>query len=309
MRKHTDEELLNELVRIKKLLGRNPKQTDFVSNSKYSVNSYKRAFGGLSKALIKIGEKPNIKLDADNYDIKEQIIKVYNVIKRPPSIEDINALSDVSYTAIRRLTKDKPWHTLLIESGIPVEEMAGRIKRSVTNDELRLEILRLKEKLGRYPNYYDMIRDGIYSCNTYELRFGSYLKAMKALGFTDYQNQSIYHNQIHTSGKDGLVYKSMFEAEIANYLYDMKQQNKIQDYLYEQPICSEKTWTCDFVVTLSDKSKIWIEADGMGNTRAVPYGPDNEKIKYYIDNCFRFYVVKYRRKISPQLDKILNCCT
>ncbi len=119
MRKHTDEELLEELIRIKDVLGRCPKQDELSKYSKYSANSYKRAFGGLSKAILKIGEKPNIKLDSSNYDIHKQIREVYDIIKHAPTIEEFNNLSDISYTAIRRATKNISWHTILIESGIP----------------------------------------------------------------------------------------------------------------------------------------------------------------------------------------------
>ncbi len=184
--------------------------------------------------------------------------------------------------------------------------MAGTMKRKITDEEFRIEILRLKQILGRYPNYYDVERGGIYSCDAYSRRFGSYIKAMHALGFTDYQNQSIYHAQIQTKGNDGLIYKSMFEAEIANYLLNKKTSSTITDYVYEKKVCEDRTWTCDFLITLPDDSKMWIEADGMGENRSVPYGPENEKIKYYIDNYFRFYVIKYRKSITKQLDLIFK---
>jgi len=307
MRKHTDEELLEELKRVRDLLGRAPKQAELAQYSQYSANSYKRAFGGISKALIRIGEKPNIKLDYSLFDIHEEIRKVYTKIGRIPTVEDFNTHSKTSYGAFRKAAKGKTWFKLMIEAGLPLDEISNTNKRLITNEDLKNEVLRLKEKLGRYPTYYEMLRDGLFSCYSYSERFGSYVKAMHALGFTDYVNQSIYHNQNHIMGQDGIMYKSAFEANIADNLYGRLQNKQIKAYQYEKKVCPERTWTCDFFVETLSGKELWIEADGMAHNRKVPYGVGNEKIDYYIKHNIKYFVIKYRKRhTSVQLDEILK---
>jgi len=176
-------------------------------------------------------------------------------------------------------------------------------KHHITNDELKEEIICLKNKFGRYPTYKEMVNEGKFSCNTYETRFGSWSKAFKELGFDDYVSQSIYKKQIHSKGKDGITYKSLFESRIANILFQYKKDNKIKHYIYEKKVCDNKTWTCDFVITKNDNSEIWVECDGMEDRRKVPYDKGNNKIEYYKKNNIKYYIILYNKK--PNLSHII----
>jgi len=300
-RKHTNEELLSELKRIVKILGRSPKQYEVQEMGKFSPNSYKRAFGGISKALILIGEKPNILHNRTREEGIDELSRLYKKLKRIPTIDEFTTLSNMSFVTFRKITNHKSWHSLLKEIGVSDDEMIDLKKHNVTNKELKEEIVRLKEKIGRYPTYKEMANEGKFSCNTYKIRFGSWSNAFKELGFDDYINQSIYKNQIHSKGKDKIIYKSLFESRIANILFELKNNNKIKNYEYEKKICERRTWTCDFVIIKNDNSKIWVECDGMGKNRKDPYDCNNEKIQYYKNNNINYYIIPYKKKIDLSL--------
>jgi hypothetical protein len=165
--------------------------------------------------------------------------------------------------------------------------------RNITDQELKDEVERLRLKLSRLPGYYDMVQLGVYSPETYSERFGSYIQALKHFGY-DYTSESQWYNQTHTAGKDGRCYKSKFEANIADCLFDLKSAGKILSYEYEKPVCADRKWTCDFYIELDGKS-YWLEADGMGKNRFDPYDGDNEKIEYYAANGYRHLIIPYKK--------------
>jgi len=302
-RKHTDEELLEELKRVVKLLGRSPKQHELQKIGKYSPNSYKRAFGGISKALIIIGEKPTFLKNQTKEDCLNDLKRIYKKLGRIPSTSEFSELSNMIFVTLRKRINYQSWHSLFSDIGVSDEEIAKLKKHNVTNKELREEIIRLKQFLGRYPTRIEMINEGKYSCHTYSTRFGSWSKSFKALGFDDYINQSIYKNQIHSKGKDGIIYKSLFESRIANILFDYKKNNKIKEYEYERKVCKNKTWTCDFVITKNNNLELWIECDGMEERRKIPYNKGNKKINYYKENNIKYYIISYN--IKPDLSFII----
>jgi hypothetical protein len=294
MRKHTDEELLNELRRVINILGRSPKQEEFSKLGNISINSYKRAFGGLSKALILLGEKPTFIRGQTREDALKEIKKVYDEFGRIPTTEEFSKLSNMTFATLRNITNNQSWHSLLKEVGVSDEEFVGKMKKNITNDELKEEILRLKNIYGRYPTYKEMTVFGKFSCNLYKNKFGGWSKAFKALGFDDYVSQSIYKAQIHSKGNDDIIYKSNFESRIANLLLKLKLDNEIKNYEYEVKVSNDRQWTCDFVITKNDNSKLWVECDGMEDNRDKPYNEDNEKIKYYKQNKMNYLIIPYK---------------
>ena len=296
-KKHSNKELLAELRRVTNLLGRPPKSKEMSMYSIFSVNSYKRAFGGLSNAILSIGEVPFFIRNQSTKTIINELKTFYEVAGEVPTIKNYFKNCSTSYPTFRKLTNYKPWHIVLKEIGVSNEELNGLAKKNITNEELKNEVIRLKNLFGRYPTYYDMISDGIFSAGTYEQRFGSWVKAMHKLGFSDYEIQSIYKNQIYVKGKDGIIYKSNFESKIANLLFQMKLNHEIKSYEYEKKVCKEKNWTCDFLVK-KDNNEIWVEADGMGENRKNPYNINNAKIEYYRKNNMNYYIIPYTKKIN-----------
>ncbi len=292
--KITDEELLDEMKIIIEKLGRVPKQRELKEHSKYSCNAYKRAFGGINAAIKKLGARPFM----DKISKDETIERIKLAFKKNPNIstyEELHKITNITYAALRYRFNYIPLHNVLKECNIPPNIVGKFNKQNITNNELKLEILRLKEKYnGRYPTYYDIIRDGNFSTGTYLNRFGSWLKTMKFFEFDDYVNQSIFKNQTYTKAKDSHLYKSKFEANIADILYDAKYKNLIKSYEYERKICNNRAWSCDFVAEKLNGDLLFIEVDGMMGNRKVPYsGINNEKINYYKANNLNLHIIDY----------------
>lgn len=302
-RKHTDAELLEEITRVRDLLGRAPKAQDMTEHSKFSLNSYKRAFGGITNALLKIGEKPTFIRNQTKEDVISELQRLCKELGRIPTVNEFSKLSSMSFVTMRKIAQYQSWHSLLKEAGISDDEMIHLKKHNVTNEELKEEILRLKNKIGRYPTYNEMSIEGKYSCNTYEQKFGSWSKAFIALGFDDYEPQSIYKNQIRTIGKDGYTYRSHFEARGANILYELVMNDKIIQYEYERKVCNNRPWTCDFVVTANDGQEYWIEFDGMMESRKEIYDDNHEKIRYYKDNNIKYIIITDEDNLEEKLNE------
>lgn len=104
---------------------------------------------------------------------------------------------------------------------------------------------------------------------------------------------------IPTIAKDGKIYKSSFEAEVADFLID----NGV-DYMSQVRVCRERNWTCDFLVY-----NLWVEVDGLGKFRSrtggIPYDEQNEKISYYEKNLYKFIILR-RNSWKKQLSKALG---
>lgn len=302
--KYTDKELLDHIVDLKSKLRRSPKQSDIISANKYGIGAYKRHFGTYNNALKILKIRHNVRYDFTEQDIINDVIKVANTLKRSPtSAEFYNMSNTVSNTAACTKTgcKDK-WNDLLRKCNLEIIN-----NRNVTDEELKDEIIRLKEELKRVPGYHDMAQFGKYSPQgTYARKFGTYLGALKHFGFK-YIPRSQYKQQTYTLGNDGFLYKSKFEASISDLIFDLKNNDKVVSYAYEANVCKERTWTCDFKIITSDNKIIWIEADGMGKNRKNPYLFDNKKIQYYIDNGFNYCIIPYKRDIKTIIDNaILN---
>ena len=144
--KTSDEDLLNELRRLKEFLGRNPKQKDLVLG-KYSCNAYKRAFNGFSKALILIGEKPTFYKNLTKEDLIDEVKRIYEETGEIPTYTLFAEKAKLTYNTARNIIGNMPWHLFLKECNLFTENQIETVKRgTISIDELKNEVLRLKEK-------------------------------------------------------------------------------------------------------------------------------------------------------------------
>ena len=288
--KYTDEELLDHILKLQKSLNRTPTQEDIQKAGKYAIGAYKRHFCTYNNALKKIGIRHNTKFGQSVEEIKQDILLVAKLLNRTPTSREFDKYSKtVSWiTASNKIVKTNSWNAVLKSCGLDIV-----YNKNLTEQEMKDEIIRLQNLLGRIPGYYDMIQLGKYSPEAYAYNYGTYVKALNYFGF-EYTPQSQWHNQVFTKGKDGTMYRSKFEALIADILYDTKMKGDILSYEYEKLVCKDRKWTCDFYIKINDK-ELWIEADGMGKNRAEVYNDEHEKIKYYIDNNKNFYIINYSK--------------
>lgn len=298
--KYSDKDLLQQIKDVKQLLGRAPSQAEIVKYGKYPIGAYKRRFETYNNAVKKAGFEPSYqdKSMITFSDIKEDIIRVSEMLGHSPTSKEFRVnsqtVSNVSVMNHYNLT----WNEVLKKCGLE-----PNVQRDIPDVELKNEISRLKEELGYTPGYHDMSMYGKYSSETYASRFGTYLKALEHFGF-DYTEHNQWRNSQYTRGKDGLLYRSKFEAGVGNILFSLKQSGEIQKYEYEKRVCEERQWTCDFYVK-RDGKEYWLETDGAGRGREDDYIKNNEKIKYYMENDINYHILEYKKDIKKDLFGIL----
>lgn len=304
--KYTDEELLNEIIRVENLLGHTPTQDEIHEKGKYSPGAYKRHFGTYNEALKRLGIRHNVKFNQTVEEIKQDIIRVSKIFGRAPTSNEFEEYSQtVSWvTAINKIDGYGSWNNTLKSCGLETT-----YNKNVTEQEFKNEISRLQNLLGRIPGYYDMIQFGKYTPESYANHYGSYVEALRYFGF-DYVPQNRWHNACSEKGLDGIIYKSKFEVMIAGILLTLKSDKIIASYEYEKKICPSRQWTCDFVIHIDTQNGIidlWLEADGMGKNRPEVYSEEHEKIKYYIEHDFNFYIINYNRnKVKEELIRVIG---
>ncbi len=109
MKKVKIEELLTELNKIKKKIGRTPQQKDITEHGVYSINAYKRAFGGLNKALILIGETPQKGFGYSKEDVFSELTEILEKLGRYPSSIEFSVYAKLDYKTARKIMNNITW--------------------------------------------------------------------------------------------------------------------------------------------------------------------------------------------------------
>ena len=110
-----DVELLEELYRIKLELDKTPTKREVEKLSKYSMNAYRRAFGGLNNALKLIGEKPNLEFNHTKEEVIVEINRLKTELSRLPTIYEFSEMSSMSFRTARNIYNNKKWDEIMSE--------------------------------------------------------------------------------------------------------------------------------------------------------------------------------------------------
>jgi hypothetical protein len=267
----SDDDLLNDLKRVYDVIGKSFSHKEFIEHSKTVVgrNVFVRRFGSWAKALNLVGIKP-IRSDLktnNNLNIKEIINDLQNIyldVGRTPSQKEyvsksliINSISDIYKTF-------GSWNCLLEMASIPI------IKRR------KLDIEELKNALNVWFNNHNCDLDCLeywsiakakhsgdfpYSAGAIKNNFPgfSWEEIMRNCGF-DYHTTNQFIKRGSFVGDDGETYLSLIEKRVANELFKLKG-SKIKDYKYEEKVCQNREWTCDFKIILNSNKQLWLEFD------------------------------------------------
>ena len=111
--KITESELLNELKRIKTFINKTPQTEDIKKLSVYSINAYKRAFGGINNALIKIGEKPILMYGFTKQEVIAEILRISLKLNKTPNVFEFSAEAKMSYNTARKVFDNLKWGEIL----------------------------------------------------------------------------------------------------------------------------------------------------------------------------------------------------
>jgi len=310
-KKISKEELIKNLKRLQKKLGRSPKKSDLIlkNGSKYSINAYNRAFGSLYNSLMAANIKPNQARNISKQDIIRDLQNIYKQLGRTPTQVEYKKLSDIGYTCPTIKKYFKTWTKLLILANIPVEKARDVTKKDIIQslnkwyDENKQETSCLEYWSIRKAR---AKRTFPFSCETISTKFNmSWENIMKQID-SAYETKDPYVNRKKSVGQDGNIYLSGFEKKIGDLLFSLKNNGKIDQYQYEKIVDKNRKWTCDFFIKCGSK-ELWVEADGLGNSRKVPYSScDNEKIKYYNDNNVNYIILDYNSKFKKEIGKFID---
>lgn len=301
--KISNDDLIGNLIDLKEKLGRNPKKDDLniENGSKYSINSYRRAFGNLANALIASNLKPNQIRNITKEYIISEVNNLYTKLGKIPSFKDYRRYTNsCSFPTIKKLFGS--WTKALIAADIPIKTSHKVSKQDIID---ALEIWFKKNNRDISCLEYWKIRKARdrkefpYSCNTIKKKFDNigWEEIMWKCGFLEYKTINQFIKRSVFIGNDNQTYLSSIEKESADILYKMKQSNIIKNYFYEESVCNNKRWTCDFVIILNNDKKLWLEIDGLRNNRKDPYkSGHNEKIEFYKNNGFDFEILSYNNR-------------
>lgn len=305
-------DIINDLKIFYNKLGRTFTRDEFLKNGN-SVKSgwvIVKHFGSWSKAISLINIKP-LRKEIDTKEFfEEEIIKdikrVYKKINKVFTRSDFINESNTTKSSTILNKQFGSWNKLLIKAGVPInkdrkvdmELLINSLKNLVKKDGINSlnywNIHRLK-KQGEFP----------YCCGAIKRNFPNLFweEIMNKLGF-NYKSPKQFIKKQKFIGNDNHKYLSLLEKKVGDTLYSLKKR-KIINYEYNIFVCKERLWTCDFKVDYGNI--LWIEVDGMLNTRYKPYNSgENEKINYYIKNKYNLLIITYIDNIKKKILEAIN---
>lgn len=189
----SDEELLKDIIRVAKTLGKESITLKEYKDSGglYDRTTYTRRFGSWVNTLQKAGLQPTTSQIARHGIPEKKLIRdlqrVAKILgKKTFYISEYSQYGEYSKKSIFR--RFKTWNNALIASGLePFDHPLGGTKNRISEYACFEEIERIWILLGRQPTTTD-IKNGIsrYSLHVFERRFGSWRKALEA--FVAYMN-------------------------------------------------------------------------------------------------------------------------
>lgn len=195
----TDEELLDDVKRVSKLIGDEYLSTSlYRHHGKYSDSTFRNRFGSWMKVLEQLG----LRTERNSTEMKritdktliEDLLRVSELLDKK-IVTSSEYYEYGKYSAPTITERFGAWANFVDKTGL---EQTGFIKK-IENEELFSEIERIWTSLGRQPTTTDM-KKGIskYSLDSYTRRFGWWRNTLTA--FIDYiKSDVITENEITES--------------------------------------------------------------------------------------------------------------
>ena len=179
--KLTESEMLSEIKRVWKVVGRRPTYTEFRDKSQFGTKIYESIFGSWVKAIEAFcsNQKTRIQGKSGTCVTKKILSDELRELqhKRPGDLLTYNfyKASGGTYSIGTFQNHFGSW-TKAVQA---VDGISGK-QAKYTKDELFDEMQRLWEQLGKQPSWAKMWRDGNISPRCYKSMFGSWSKAVHA---------------------------------------------------------------------------------------------------------------------------------
>jgi hypothetical protein len=170
----TDEELIEEFYRVKKLLGKDRIwDNELYKYGKFGRSCYTKHFGSWTKFLAKLNEN----LSRNRYSDKELVEEYYRVkkIAGKDYISSVEFDNLSNYSRGTYFTRYGDWNKFLESIG---ETPKYNISlENVSNSDFVNDYLSVRKRIAKkYPSNVDIDKHGQYSGKNYEKRFGKWSK-------------------------------------------------------------------------------------------------------------------------------------
>lgn len=145
---YTEDDLIEELQRLSDELGRSPYYNEMKKLSKYSHKLYTNMYGTWNDALKAAKLSINKEMDISRQDLLDEIVRIYEVVGRPPTSVEMNNFG--KYSSETYYQKFGGWNKAVEKAGLtPYKKYSKDTDTKSTEYELR----KWSEKVKRRDNY------------------------------------------------------------------------------------------------------------------------------------------------------------
>jgi len=168
-------DLLDELIRLKNLLGRTPTSRDMAEKGKYGTSNYPNKFGSWNDAVREAGLEPTRDREVPREDLVAELKRVTEELGKPPNTEEMKEHG--CYGVSTCSNEFGTWNEALKTAGVGTNK-----EKNVPESDLLAELRRLNEDVDGGLIASHMRRMGKFSVGTYSRKFGSWNDALREAG-------------------------------------------------------------------------------------------------------------------------------
>jgi hypothetical protein len=178
MPSYSDDELLEAIHELAEEYGRPPSLQEITDETKHGRKVFYSHFGSWRDALEEAGYEsrpPQEKVSKDN--LVEELQRLGDELGKQPTLHEMNEHGE--YWGSTYKNHFDSWAAAIEAAGFDPSVVSQPIER----DALRAELDRLGEELGKRPTMKEMAEHGEYDPTTYRRTFGSWLDALREVGY------------------------------------------------------------------------------------------------------------------------------
>jgi hypothetical protein len=168
--------LITELNQLAGELGRTPTSRDMQEQGGHVPATYSRIFGSWNEAVEAAGLEPTRQREVSDTALITELQRVADDLDHPPTADDMHDQGRFGVTTY--LKAFGTWN-----DGLRAADLSVNKRRDIPPADLKDELTRLHDELGRVPTSVDMQQEGDYTPSTYARQFGTWNEALEAVDF------------------------------------------------------------------------------------------------------------------------------
>jgi len=168
-------DLLDELIRLKNLLGRTPTSRDMAEKGKYGTSNYPNKFASWNDAVREAGLEPTRDRDVPREELINEIQRLAEEFGGPPTVAEMREHGDYGVSTCS--DEFGAWNEALKTAGVGTNK-----EKDIPESDLLAELHRLNENIEGGVIASHMRRMGEFSVGTYKRKFGSWNDALREAG-------------------------------------------------------------------------------------------------------------------------------